>query len=205
MRRRGAVLAKRGRGRGPRLPRLWMVGLISLTLALGVVVWKQRHRFLESVAPKAPSILVDVDKDKPVLIKVFFGSPKRQRLEAEARTIYASAHRDAQVKQAILELLKGPRSSLVAVIPTGTRLNELYIDKDGTAYVDLSDEVATRHPGGVLAERLTIGALVNTLMYNFPEITAVRLFTDGEQRDTLAGHVRTSGRLGRDRDLVVRR
>ncbi len=75
MRRRGAVLAKRGRGRGPRLPRLWMVGFISLALALGVVVWKQRHRFLESVAPKAPSILVDVDKDKPVLIKVFFGSP----------------------------------------------------------------------------------------------------------------------------------
>lgn len=202
MRRRGAVLAKRGRGRGPRLPRLWMVGLISLALAIGVVVWKQRHRFLEPVTPKAPSLLVD--KDKPVLIKVFFGSPNRQRLEAEARTIYASAHQDAQVKQAILELLKGPRSSLVAVIPTGTRLNELYIDKAGTAYVDLSDEVATRHPGGVLAERLTIGALVNTLMYNFPEITAVRLFTEGEPRETLAGHVRTSGRLGRDRDLVVR-
>jgi hypothetical protein len=202
VRRRGAVLAKRGRGTGPLLPRLWLVGLISLTLALGVVVWKQRHRFLEPVAPKAPSLTVD--KDKPILIKVFFGSPGRQRLEAEARTIYSSARQETQAKQAILELLKGPRSSLVDVIPAGTHLNELYLDDAGTAYVDLSSEVATGHPGGVLAERLTIAALVNTLMYNFPEVTAVRLFTDGEQRETLAGHVRTSGRLGRDRELVVR-
>jgi spore germination protein GerM len=179
-----------------------MVGLVSLSLALGIVVWQKRHSFLEPVAPKAPAL--PVDKDKPVLIKVFFGSTNRQRLEAEARTIYASAHSDAQAKQAILELFKGPRSSLVGVIPQGTRLNELYLDEAGVAYVDLSSEVATAHPGGVLAERLTIAALVNTLMYNFPDITAVRLFTDGKPRETLAGHVRTSGLLGRDRNLVVR-
>lgn len=202
MRRRGAVIAKRGRARGPLLPRLWMVGLVSLALALGIVVWQKRHRFLKPAASRAPAL--PVDKDKPLLIKVFFGSPARQRLEAEARTIYASAHRGTQAKQALLELFKGPRSSLVAVIPEATRLNELYLDKAGVAYVDLSSEVATAHPGGVLAERLTIASLVNTLMYNFPEITAVRLFTDGKPLETLAGHVRTSGLLGRDRDLVVR-
>ncbi|MFQ6672860.1 MAG: GerMN domain-containing protein, partial [Candidatus Tectimicrobiota bacterium] len=155
-------------------------------------------------SPKAPGLSVDVDKDKPVLIKVFFRSSRRQRLEAEARTIYASAHREAQAKQALLELLKGPRSGLVAVVPGGTRLNELYLDEAGTAYVDLSGEVATGHPGGVLAERLTIAAIVDTLMYNFPEITSVRLFIEGEPRETLAGHIRTSGLLGRDRELVVR-
>ncbi len=197
------AISKRGLGAGPPLPRWWIVGLLFLALAFGLVVWKERRRIAEPVAPKAPSIVVD--KDKPLLIKVYFGSPRRQRLEAEARTIYASSQLDVKAKQALLELLKGPRSSLVAVVPKGTRLKELYIDEAGTAYVDLSGEVTSRHPGGVLAERLTIASIVNTLMYNFPEIAHVRLFTDGEQRETLAGHVRASGLLGRDRELVVRR
>ncbi len=92
----------------------------------------------------------------------------------------------------------------MAVVPSGTQLKELYLDEAGTAYVDLSKEAASRHPGGVLAERLTIAAIINTLMYNFPEITSVRLFIEGEPRETLVGHVRISGLLHRDRELVAR-
>ena len=187
---------------GPPVPRWWMAGLFALALALGLIVWKQRHRLWESAGPSSP--VLQVDRDKPLLIKVFFRAPARRRLEAEARTIYASARRADNAKQVVMELLKGPRSELVSVVPEGTRLNELYIDEAGTAYVDLSKEVAAGHPGGVFAERLTIAAIVNTLMYNFPEITHVRLFVEGEPRETLAGHVRANGLLVRDRELVAR-
>ena len=178
------------------------MGLVALSLALTFVIWRHRHRLWKPQAPPAPTLRVD--KDKPVLIKVFFGSPARLRLEAEGRTIYASSNRADRAKQALIELFKGPRSGLVAVVPEGTRLKELYIDDDGTAYVDLSKEVAEDHPGGVFAERLTIAAIVNTLMYNFSEINHVRLFVEGEPRETLAGHVRADRLLGRDRSLVAR-
>ncbi len=201
MRKRRA-LAKRSRGTGASTLRPWMVGLLALVVALGLVLWKQRHRLFGPSSPPAPAL--HVDRDKPVLIKVFFGAPGRQRLEAEARTIYASANRADQAKQALIELLKGPRSGLVSVVPEGTSLKELYLAEAGTAYVDLSKEVTSGHPGGVMAERLTIAAVVNTLMYNFPEITRVRLFIDGEPKETLAGHVRISGLLGRDREMVAR-
>lgn len=201
MRKREAITRRR-RSPGFSSPRLWVVGLTALVVALGLVIWQKRHRLPEPAGAPAPGI--QVDRDKPVLIKVFFGAPARQRLEAEARTIYVSANRADHIKQALLELLKGPRSSLVNVVPKGTQLKELYLDEAGTAYVDLSKEVASSHPGGVFAERLTIAAIVNTLMYNFPEITNVRLFIEGEPRETLAGHVRISGRLRRDRELVAR-
>lgn len=178
------------------------MGAVALSLALATVLWKQRHRLTSSSPPPYPGI--QVDKDKPVLIKVFFGSTERQRLEAEARTIYETERRADQAKQAVLELLKGPRSALVAVVPPGTQLKELYIDEAGTAYVDMSKEISSKHPGGVLAERLTIAAIVNTLTYNFPDINHIRLFVDGEPRETLAGHVRTGGPLSRDRELVAR-
>lgn len=201
MKKREAI-ARRRRQAGASSPRLWALGLTALIIALGLVIWQKRHRISEPTAPPAPGI--NVDRDKPILIKVFFGAPARQMLEAEARTIYASATRADQAKQALLELLKGPRSSLVAVVPQGTELKELYLDEAGMAYVDLSKEASLHHPGGVFAERLTIAAIVNTLMYNFQEITGVRLFIDGEPQETLAGHVRISGRLHRDRELVAR-
>lgn len=201
MRRRKA-LARRARKAGSSLPSPWLAGVIVLVVALGLFLWSKRHRLAGSENPPAPAM--QVDRDKPLLIKVFFGAPGRQRLEAEARTIYASTNKADQAKQALLELFKGPRSGLVAVVPEATGLKELYLDEEGTAYVDLSGDVASGHPGGVMAERLTIAAVVNTLMYNFPDISRVRLFVEGEPRQTLAGHVRVSGLLGRDRELVRR-
>jgi spore germination protein GerM len=179
-----------------------MAGVLALVVALGLVLWTQHERLFKPSSPQAPTL--QVDRDKPILIKVFFGAPGRQRLEAEARTIYASATKADQAKQALLEILKGPRSGLVAVVPQATAVKELYLAEDGTAYVDLSKEASSGHPGGVLAERLTVAAVVNTLLYNFPEITRVRLFIEGEPRETLSGHVRISGLLGRDREMVAR-
>lgn len=196
------AIARRGRNSGSSTRRRWVFGLTALLIALALVIWPNRHRLWRTTSPRAPGI--HVDKDNPILIKVFFASPARQRLEPEVRTIYASAIRADQAKQALLELLKGPRSGFVGVVPQGTKLKELYLSDDGTAYVDLSPEAASRHPGGVLAERLTVAAIVNTLMYNFQEINRVRLFIDGEPRETLAGHIRISGLLGRDREVVAR-
>lgn len=196
------AIVRRGRDAGSSTKRRWAVGLTALLIALALVIWPNRHRLWRAAGPRAPGI--HVDKDNPILIKVFFASPTTQRLEPEVRTIYASNIRADQAKQALLELLKGPRSGFVGVVPHGTELKELYLSDDGTVYVDLSPEVASRHPGGVLAERLTVAAIVNTLMYNFPEIDRVRLFIDGEPRGTLAGHIRISGLLKRDREVVAR-
>jgi len=78
---------------------------------------------------------------------------------------------------------------LVWAIPAGTSLRALFITRNGEAYVDLSRELVSGHPGGSTNELLTIRTLVDALTANLPAITAVQLLVDGKEVDTLAGHV----------------
>lgn len=91
--------------------------------------------------------------------------------------------------RAIIEhLLADPPAPLVSAFPEGTRLRAIYITA-GDAYVDLSQEVTTAHSGGSLEELFTVYALVNALTGNVPEILAVQILIEGQEVDTLAGHV----------------
>ena len=78
---------------------------------------------------------------------------------------------------------------LISPIPAGTTLRALYLTASGGAFVDLSPEVVTAHPGGSLDELLTIYAIVNALTMNLPAVTSVQVLVDGKEVDTLAGHV----------------
>ena len=73
----------------------------------------------------------------------------------------------------------------------------VFVSDQGTAFVDLSREVVSAHPGGSLAELLTVYTLVQVLTTNLPKITAVQLLVDGKEVDTLVGHVDTKHPLPR--------
>jgi spore germination protein GerM len=77
----------------------------------------------------------------------------------------------------------------VSAIPPGTTLRAVFITKSGDAYVDLSREVRTSHPGGTVNELLTVYTIVNALTANLPAVTAVQLLIDGKEVDTLSGHI----------------
>ena len=77
----------------------------------------------------------------------------------------------------------------VSPIPAGTALRALFIGERGDAFVDLSGDVRTRHPGGSLDELFTAYAIVNAITINLPAITRVQILIDGREVDTLAGHV----------------
>ena len=68
-------------------------------------------------------------------------------------------------------------------------MRALFITDKGEAFVDLSREVASAHPGGSINELLTVYTFVNALTGNLPAITSVQLLVDGKEVDTLAGHV----------------
>ena len=92
--------------------------------------------------------------------------------------------------RAIVEaLIKGPQKGLVRTIPVGTELSAIYIDSDNVCYVDLSETVKKNHPGGSNSELLTIYAVVNSLILNVSEIERVKILIDGNEAQTLAGHI----------------
>jgi hypothetical protein len=65
----------------------------------------------------------------------------------------------------------------------------VFITDGGEAFVDLSREVSTAHPGGTINELLTVYTLVNALTTNLPAVTAVQVLVDGKSVETLSGHV----------------
>ncbi len=94
-----------------------------------------------------------------------------------------------QAKRIIESQVSEPPAGRRTAIPPGTALRALFLLGNGQAYVDLTREVATAHPGGSLNEILTVYTIVEALTMNLPAITSVHLLVDGREVDTLAGHV----------------
>ena len=94
-----------------------------------------------------------------------------------------------QAKAIINAQIGPPASSLLSAIPPGTTLRALFVTGRGEAFVDLSADLMTAHPGGSLNELLTVYTIVHALTTNLPAVTAVQLLVNGKEVDTLAGHV----------------
>ena len=80
-------------------------------------------------------------------------------------------------------------SPLDSPFPEGTALRAVYLTPGGDAFVDLNREVTREHGGGSLDELFTVYALVNSLTTNMPEVSAVQILIEGQEVDTLAGHI----------------
>ena len=91
---------------------------------------------------------------------------------------------------------------LIQVVPEATRVRAVFLIAGGTAYVDLTGEVASTHPGRSLDELLTVYAIVDALTVNLPSVTTVQILIDGKEVDTLAGHVDLRRPLPANRALI---
>jgi hypothetical protein len=108
----------------------------------------------------------------------------------------------AQGRQIVRALLQPPPAPYVSVIPAGTTLKAFYVTSSGDAFVDLSADVSTKHPGGTHAELLTVYAVVNTITTNLQGVQRVQLLVDGKEADSVAGHVDVRRPLERDMAFV---
>jgi len=137
-------------------------------------------------------------------VTLFFQSPDTDDLVPEVRKIFLTESVTDQARQTVKELIGGPESRLIATIPVGSELREIYLSADGTAYVDFSQSFVDKHPGGSAAEIATIFSLVDTLTFNFPEIHRVKVLVEGEERPTLKEHLDLSRAYVADMSLVSR-
>jgi Sporulation and spore germination len=128
--------------------------------------------------------------DPPMDVKIFFpGMQEDVILSAEDQTIYRSAELANRARQILVKVLEGPKNpQLHPSIPKDTKLQEVFIDDRGTAYVDFSNPISANHPGGLQNEQATVYSIVNSLTYNLPEIRQVKILVGGAESETLAGH-----------------
>lgn len=139
---------------------------------------------------KPPTQPLYAQGDPPMMVKVFFpASAGDVLLTAEDQTIFKSAEVGNRARQILQKLLEGPHTEqMFPSLPKDTKLQDLFISEQGTAFVDFSNTIAANHPGGVQNEMATIYSIVDSLTYNLPEIKQVKILIGGVEKETLAGH-----------------
>jgi len=164
---------------------LFLVVLIIVYFNPGGTAKPSSTQFIPSSADESES----EEQKEPAIIVLFFPSEHDGLLHREEREIIPESSLAQQAKRIILELLSGSRLGFLSPIPPETRLRELYITKDGVAYVDFSRELMDKHLSGSSAEMTTIFSIVNSLSYNIKPIKNVFILIDGGEKKTLRGHI----------------
>ena len=124
-----------------------------------------------------------------ISIHLYFADRNNSFLKSELR-VMLQPDDPLEFGRTIVEaLIKGPQKGLIRTIPVGTELSAIYIDPDDVCYVDLSESIINKHPGGTNSELLTIYSVVNSLILNVSEISRVKILIDGNEAPTLAGHI----------------
>lgn len=113
-------------------------------------------------------------------VTLYFANQDATAVLPESRTVVfpPGTGTAEQLKIVLEELIRGPQqANLVRTIPPEVRIRSLDV-RERTAYVDFSEEMHTRHPGGAAGESMTIASLVNTLT-EFRDIERVMMTVEG--------------------------
>jgi hypothetical protein len=173
---------------------------------LGLLAWgvtTALERLTRPVpAPPAAAAPAPTAETPHIAATLFYAAPEGDALIPVQREVPLAEGLEAQGRQIVASQLAPPPPPHVSPIPPGTTLRAFYVTERGDAFVDLSREVTTAHPGGSLNELLTVQAIVNAVLANLPAVQRVQLMVDGKQVDTIAGHVDVRRPLTRDSSLV---
>ncbi|HUY94340.1 MAG TPA: GerMN domain-containing protein [Terracidiphilus sp.] len=192
--------------------------LVLSSLAMGVVLFhtleKQHHAMLtgqDSAPTKAPQVappveatLMVADDDDNSLRPQTLMLPLPADAESRAQAVlgklldlYAekgSKHPIPGGAQSVGQVFLLPVESGDGAKPAGERqatAKATGVADTGPelAVVNLKGSFAASHPSGLEAETLTVLSICGTLKANLPRVAEVRFLVDGEERESLAGHV----------------
>lgn len=169
-------------------------GIIFLIITIAFIIFiterKEKPSRVLSSAPETSFHQEILKVQEEIKVIIFLPSPEDEFLHPEERKILKTHSLSNQVKQVILEIMKGSEKGNLSPIPPQTKIREVYIHKDGTAYIDLTYDFVLGNSGGSSSEIEAIYTILNSITFNFPFIKRVHFLIDGMERETLKGHLR---------------
>ena len=181
-----------------------LAGVVLLVASMGalllLVVTRNSREPAAATTVSAPKTTA-ASPDRTIKARLFFVSADGLRLTSVERDV-PFAEGAEQAREIMRAQIAPNTESLVSAVPTGTELRALFITEQGDAYVDLSREAVTAHPGGTLSELLTVYTIVNVLTVNIPAVRSVQILVEGREVQTLSGHVDLRQPLAKNLGLV---
>ena len=142
-----------------------------------------------SATAPGPDVKQQLAPGRKIKAHLFYVAADGMGLTSTERDVMFGEGPLEQARQIIIAQIAPVVEPTVSAIPVGTTLRALFLSDKGEAFVDLSREIASAHPGGTLQELLTVYTVVNVLTSNMPAVTTVQVLVDGKEVETLAGHV----------------
>ncbi|HEY8463195.1 MAG TPA: GerMN domain-containing protein [Bacillota bacterium] len=187
--------------------RLTIPLLIILLLLAGVIGYSTRTG--EVIKLRQQIELVEKQQSQPGVtdspmdtVALFFVNNSKNSLTLKPVIVEIPRCSGAAKWKAVLEaLFKGPpeSSELLSIFPEGTKAISIEV-KNGLATVNLNQQ-ATMVNVGSEGEALAVASIVNTLT-KLPEIFEVKILIEGEEVESLAGHVDLSETFRYNSQLV---
>lgn len=179
-----------------------IAGLSVVAVALIWVVFAGLPRWTGSTATGAAGTTAEpgapAGPGRKIKARLFYVGDDGTKLQSVERDVPFGEDTVQQAKAIISAQIAPVAEPLISAVPPGTALRAVFITEQGEAYVDLSGEASSAHPGGTLNELLTVYTIVNALTANLPAVSGVQILIAGKEVNTLAGHVDLRRPLARD-------
>ena len=133
--------------------------------------------------------------EKTIEVKAYFPDDAGINLVAVKRKITYINESDKYLDAVKLLMTKPNETDLTGIFPKGAKINSVKV-VNGTAYVDFDNGITKNFVGGSTGEEMLINSVVQTLT-EFKEVKQVRFLIDGQEIETLAGHMDLSTPLTR--------
>lgn len=142
----------------------------------------------------------DEKTEKSINVKVYYPDDSGMRLVEVEREIIVDDKTD-KYTAAIETLMEEPaEENLTTIFPKNAAIRSVTVE-DGMATVDFDEGITKNFVGGSTGEEFLIGSIVDTLT-NFPEVKRVKFLVDGNEIETLSGHMDLSTPLERMNSLT---
>ena len=175
----------------PRHFQITIALLLAAILVSGFYIIRLTHKEQAKSLPRleenltAPTITA-----RPEHIQVLVAYDEDRALRWREATVKLPNERNLRAREVLravlAEYLQHPSPHPLG---NGADIKGVYMINNETALIDTTTQFADSHPSGILLEEMTICSLIETLTANVPGITKIKFVVDGQERDTLAGHV----------------
>ncbi|MDE3199546.1 MAG: GerMN domain-containing protein [Acidobacteriota bacterium] len=186
----------------PRYQKVLFVLLLAASLTMGGILWHLRvraHKQMLTGQTTAPTLAPEVAPTVQAMLMV--ASDTDGTIVAQERALPLPADPGARARALLARLFEvyampgaqhpvpGGPSGIAQVFLVPQKSTSSTSTSSEIAVVNLTSNFANSHPSGIQTELLTIQSICSTLHANLPQIKEVRFLVDGQQRETLAGHI----------------
>jgi hypothetical protein len=170
---------------------LVVLGLITLpSLRRAIERIRGNPRTEQEARREVMQVPISTPTDVNVRAQMFWLSPSSPAaLEATQVELPLSADPVERSKQLLIALIAKVPAPERRTLAADATLLAFYIQRDGTAIADFSDEISAGTPSGILSEQLAVDSITQTLGANVPGIRQLKILIHGQEAEALAGHV----------------